>query len=165
MSGGVIHRYPLRAMVPDYARAALGLAGTGALLLGTDPSPLASILCAALGALFATLGVQAGLRHLRALDVSDAGIRAVPGGDRLAWNSLTGVKLGYFSLRRDGRRGWLELKLRFGRHILRLDSRLEGFAAVARRAVREAEHADVALDRATVENLRMLDDDPGGRHR
>lgn len=157
-----MHRYPLRAMLPDYARAGLGLAGSAALLLGVDPSPVVAGVCAALAALFATLGVQAALRHRSALEVGDAGIRVMPGGELLGWESLSRVTLGYFSLRRDGRRGWLELKLGFAGRTLRIDSRLEGFARVARLAAREAERAGVALDRATVENLRILDDGRGG---
>ena len=162
MSGLVIHRYPLRAMVPDYVRAVLGLAAAAALAIGTDPAPLAAVIIAALAALFATLGVQAGLRHRSRLDVTDGGIRKVPRGEHLAWESLTGLRLGYFSLRRDGRRGWLELKLDFAGRTLRLDSRLQGFAGIVRRAAHEAERAGVALDRSTVENLRFLDDGRGG---
>lgn len=157
MSRSMIHRYPLRAMAPDYARAGLGLAGTGALLLGTDPSAPAATVFAALAILFAALGVQAALRHRAAVQVSDEGIRASPRGDLLPWGSLSDLRLGYFSLRRDGRRGWMELKLGYGRHTLRLDSRLEGFAEVVGHAAREAGRAGVALDHVTVENLRILE--------
>lgn len=157
MPEGVIHRYPTRAMLPDYARAGVGLAALGALTLATDPSPLATGAFIVLGVLFAGLALQAGLRQRAAVDVSDAGIRMLPRGEELPWEALTDLRLGYFSLRRDGRRGWLELKLRFGRTTLRLDSRLDGFASVARCAVRAAECAGVALDRASVENLRILD--------
>lgn len=150
------YRYPWRAMVPDYARAVLGVACTATPLIFTDLPGLAAAVLAFLAMIFALFGVQAILRHTTRILVSEGDIRARPLGPRLAWDSLTRLTLAYFSVRRDGRRGWMELKLRSGRRTLRIDSRLDGFTEVVRQAAAAAGGACLHLDTPTVSNLATL---------
>lgn len=156
MSGAMTYRYPWQAMAPDYARAAFGILCTGAPpLLMELPGPVTGVLVS-LAAIFAVFGAQAALRHATRILVSARDIRALPLGTRLDWDGLTRLKLAYFSVRRDGRRGWMELKLGSGRHTLRIDSRLEGFSEVVRQAVAAASEACVPLEPATLSNLATL---------
>lgn len=150
------YRYPPRTLVPDYLRAALGVACTGGPLLLADLSGLASGSLAALAALFALFAVQVGWKHGTRILVSDQGIRALPMGRLLDWSRISRMSLAYFSVRRDGRRGWMELKLKSDGGTLRIDSRLEGFAEVVRRAVSAAGGARLHLDATTLSNLSAL---------
>ncbi len=150
------YRYPWRAMVPDYARAVLGLACAATPLIVTDLPGLAAAVLAFLAMIFALFGVQVILRHTTRILVSEGDIRARPLGPRLAWASLTRLTLAYFSVRRDGRSGWMELKLRSGRRTLRIDSRLDGFTEVVRQAAAAASDACLHLDTPTASNLATL---------
>jgi hypothetical protein len=150
------YRYPWRAMVADYSRAVLGVVCTVTPLILACLPPLAAGVLVVLAILFALFGMQAIYRHTTRILVSEGDIRARPLGQRLAWDSLSKLTLGYFSVRRDGRRGWMELKLRSGRRTLRVDSRLDGFTEVVRQAVAAANDACLHLDPSTLSNLAML---------
>ena len=50
----------------------------------------------------------------------------------------------------------MQLKLRDARHAIRIDSELDGFAAVVRAAALEAARRGVELDYATRANLGVL---------
>lgn len=150
------YRYPWRAMAPDYARAAIGFVCTAAPVLFMDLASLVAGVLAFLAAIFLLFGAQAALRHGTRILVSERDIRARPMGIRLEWDRLTRLTLAYFSTRRDGRGGWMELKLRSGRRTLRIDSRLEGFGEVARQAAAAASDACLHLDTSTLTNLATL---------
>ena len=156
MSRAMTYRYPWRAMLPDYARAVLGLLciGTPLAVMGL-PDLVAGVL-AFLAAIFALFGLQAALRHATRILVSARDIRALPMGTRLDWDRLTRLTLAYFSVRGDGRRGWMELKLGSDRRTLRVDSRLDGFTEVVRQAAAAASQACLHLEPATVSNLATL---------
>ena len=152
----MIYRYPWQAMVPDYARAAIGILCTGTPLTLMDLPGLVAGVLAFLAAIFILFGLQAALRHATRILVSARDIRALPMGTRLDWDALTKLRLAYFSVRRDGRRGWMELKLGSGRRTLRIDSRLEGFSEVVRQAAAAARQSCLHLEPSTVSNLATL---------
>ena len=150
------YRYPWRAMAPDYARAAVGVACTATPLILMELPGLVTAVLAFLGMIFALFGGQVVLRHTTRILVSERDIRALPMGTRVAWSGLSRLTLAYFSVRRDGRSGWMELKLRSGRRTLRIDSRLNGFTEVVRQAAAAASGACLHLDTSTVSNLATL---------
>ena len=156
MSRAMTYRYPWRAMVPDYFRAGIGLACTGIPAAFMDLPPLVTGVLAFLAAIFLLFGVQAALRQATRVLVSEQDIRALPMGVRIEWDALTRLTLAYFSVRRDGRSGWMELKLRSGRRTLRIDSRLDGFREVLRLASAAATDACLQLDDSTLGNLATL---------
>lgn len=157
MSRAMTYRYPWRAMLPDYARAALGLVCTIAPLALVELSVAVTAVLAFLAMIFVLFAAQAILRQATRILVSERDIRARPWGGRIAWDSLTRLKLAYFSVRRDGRGGWMELKVQSGRRTLRIDSRLHGFTEVVRQAAAAAKHACLDLDTSTLSNLATLD--------
>jgi hypothetical protein len=156
MSAAMTYRYPWQAMVPDYVRAAIGMLFAGMPLMLVEMPLVVTGVLAFLVVIFAAFAVQAGLRHATKILVSARDIRALPMGVRLDWDRLTRLRLAYFSVRRDGRRGWMELKLRSGRRTLRIDSRLEGFTEVVRQAAAAASEGCVQLEPTTLSNLANL---------
>lgn len=165
MPGSMTYRYPWRAMAPDYTRAIAGLGCTGVPAVFMDLPLGVTAVLGFLAAIFLLFGLQAALRHGTRLRVSDRSIHALPLGPSLPWDGLTRLTLAYFSVRRDRRNGWMELKMRGGGRTLRVDSRLEGFAEVVRQAAAAAAAACLHLDAATVGNLATLGitvPNPGG---
>lgn len=182
------HHYPIATLSSDYLRVAVGLALTlGPLLLLELATPIAWLLTA-LAILFLWFGLRTGLRQLSAVEVSPQGIAVRgPFGRQLAWDELAHMKLAYYAprvwgspRRRDrhhergverqerdqGQRGWLQLTLQGprGRRV-RVESTLEGFDQVLRRAMAAAARKQLELDPTTTANLSALGldrDDPGG---
>ena len=151
------HRYPAHAMLLDYLYSGLGLLFTLGPLAGTAPSGPAAWVLGGLAALFAAYGARTVLRHRTSLRVSEEEI-AVDGLLRrhLLWNRLTRCTLGYYATRRNRDRGWMQLTLKAGGRSLRIDSQIEGFDRIVRRAVHAAQRRGIALDSTTQENLRAL---------
>jgi len=75
---------------------------------------------------------------------------------RLSWTAIDGVRLRYFATRRDRKNGWMELTLRGAGHQVRLDSRIEDFPSIARRAANAARQRNLGLTPATVANFAAL---------
>lgn len=158
----VYHRYPTRSLVRDYIRAAVGfLVGAVPLTLG-DPGIIFTILLGGLAAVFLGYGLRTLLMQLTAFEIRPDGL-AVHGPRRrfFAWNGLNELRLRYFSTQRDKERrdlksGWLELKLTGGPGTLRIDSEIEGFPVILEATARAAEQQALALDEATVENLKVF---------
>ena len=151
------HRYPPRAVLIDYLYSGVGLLFTLGPLAGAAPTGPAAWVLGALAALFAVYGARTLLRHRTWLSVDEDGL-AVHGlfRRRLPWDRLSRCTLGYYSTRRNRERGWMQLTLKAGRWSLRIDSQIEGFEVIVRRAVHAAARRGIAPDRATQENLRAL---------
>jgi hypothetical protein len=151
------HAYPASAMLGDYARAAAGLLPILAILA---IAPLGSVGATVLGgfaALFAVFGIRTALRHATQVELTQEAVQA--SGLLRASISLTdldGMKLAYYSTRRDRRNGWMQLELRSGSSTLRLDSRIEGFTQLVQVSARAAERCGLSLNLATLANLEAL---------
>jgi hypothetical protein len=149
--------YPGSAMLSDYLRAAAGLVPTAAILATMRVSVAAAAVLAGAAALFLVFGIRTALRHATRIELSDDVLRASgPLSGSVVWSELDGIRLAYYSIRRDRGGGWMQLELRAGRSVLRLDSRIEGFALLVERAARAAAARGLPLDAATAANLRSL---------
>ncbi len=151
------HRYPTEVLLGDYARAGAGLVLTGAPLVLVPLNVYVGAVLGALVALFAVFGGLTLLRQLRRIEVGEDGIAArgvFP--VQLSWAALDGVTLRYFATRRDGAKGWMELKLRGAGRRLALDSRIDGFRDIAARAARVAARRHLELTQATTTNFAAL---------
>jgi hypothetical protein len=151
------HAYPSTAMLGDYLRAAAGLVPAAAILATARVGVTATIVLTGIAALFLVFGIRTALHHGTQVELTEAALRA--SGLRaaaIAWSKLDGVRLAYYSTRRNRTDGWLQLELRAGCSIVRLDSRIEGFDALVARAARAAEARGLPLDAATAANLRAL---------
>lgn len=151
------HRYPVDALVGDYLRAGAGLLLVGAPLVLVPLNIYVEGALAGLATLFGAFGGLTALRQLRRIEVGEEGIAARgPFPVRLTWEALEGVTLRYFATRRDGARGWMELKLRGAGRRLLLDSRIDGFNDIAQRTARAAARRQLPLTPATAANFAAL---------
>ena len=149
--------YPGSALLGDYLRAAAGLAPTMAILATVRVSVTTAAVLAGALALFLCFGIRTALRHATRVELSEAVLRASgPLARSIVWSELDGIKLAYYSIRRDRGGGWMQLEVRAGRSVLRLDSRIEGFASLVERAARAAAARGLSLDASTAANLRSL---------
>lgn len=160
------YRYSWRALLPDYAGGAVGLAlSLGVLAFAHPAAPVAWVLAAA-AVLFLVYFARTVCRQLTHIELDETGIRVrgpalgLPGA-ALRWEELRSLRLGYYSTRRDpeGRTmqgGWMQLRLRGAGRTIRIDSELEGFPELVRAASLEARRRGAELDWATRANLGVL---------
>jgi hypothetical protein len=158
----IVYRYPFRVIRRDlfYGAAGLVLCG-GSLTLDLAPAVAAVLIPGAI--LCGIYGLRALLRLRTRVAVTDDTVvasGAMSGLFRtvsLRWDSLTGVSLGSYSAWREGEDGWMELRLKGQGGTIRLESTLEGFRDIVRRAALAAAAGGLVLDAATAGNLRLLD--------
>ena len=123
------HAYPASAMVGDYVRTAAGLFPTAAILATVPVGMVAATVLGGFATLFAVFGIRTALRHGTQIEATETGLHASGLLQvSISWSELDRIKLAYYSTRRDGHGGWMQLELRSGSSILRVDSRIEGFA-------------------------------------
>lgn len=152
-----VHRYPRRTLAADYVRAAAGLVLTAGPLVAVPPGAVAGPILGVLATLFAAFGARTALRQASRIELEDDRLALIgPWRRSIDWRELTGLRLRYFATRRDRSAGWMQLTLTAPDSRLRIDSTLEGFPAIARRAARAAQERRIALTPATVDNLRAF---------
>lgn len=162
------HFYPTAAMIGDYLRAAAGLV-PAAVMYATVPFGAAgTVAIGGFAAIFAIFGLRTVVRHGTSLEMTETELRATGLQRRtIAWAELDRLKLAYFSTRRDRKSGWMQLELGAGGTKVGLDSRIDGFDLLVRRAAAAAAERRLDLSDATLANLRSLGLDPpdlrGGR--
>ncbi len=150
-------RYPPGSLRADYFRAAAGLAlSIMPLMLLALPRPSAAFFLA-LGLLFMAFTLRTGARHRLRVELGDDAIR-IKGlvKTTLRWQDLQSVGLRYYSTRRDGSEGWMQIKLKGGRRVVRLDSSFGDFERIVERAVRAAGDNGLVLGDTTMANLALL---------
>lgn len=157
------YRYPVAGLVPDGFRALVGLAFTGIPLATIPVASWFGIVLAAGVVLFAVFALTTVLRALTEVRIDDERIEIRPGRrGRIHWSRLRSVKLRYFAVRREreregkagARRGWMQLVLKEEHGVVRIDSRLDGFDDVLRRAASAA--AGLDLDPVTRANFEAV---------
>lgn len=126
-------------------------------ILLAQPGTLMMAVLGALAALFAAHGVRTWVKSATRIEIGDDGI-AVHGlrNAMVQWDGLRQMSLTYYSTRRDGSKGWMQMKLQGADAILRIDSTLDGFPALVRRAAAEAAKRGLELPHATQANLAAL---------
>jgi hypothetical protein len=151
------HRYPPRALLGDYARAALGLALTSPPLLLVRMAPVAAAIVALLAGLFALFALATMLRQLGTVILDEGGI-AVSGGwsRRIDWQDLRRVRLSWFAARRDRSSGFMQLVVAGGGRRIAVDSRIADFEIIAAVAADAAAARGLALNDTTLANLAAL---------
>jgi len=159
-------RYSWRALVADYAVGAAGLGISLGLLLFAHPAAPVAWVLAAVAILFLVYSGRTVCRQLTHIELDETGIRArgpvvLRLGVAIRWEDLRSLRLDYYSTRRDPedrsmQGGWMQLRLRDARRTIRIDSGLEGFAALVGAAAQAAALRDLALDIDTVGNMQEL---------
>ena len=150
------YRYPVQALLGDYARAGFGLAITLAPLLFMDVASVMVWVFGGLFLLFLTFAGRTALRHSTTIELDAEGVAARgPLGSSLRWDEVDRVKLRYFSTRKDREKGWMQLAIGSQRKTIRIDSTLEGFHEVVERTAR-CTRERVAFDPPTLANFKAL---------
>jgi hypothetical protein len=156
-AGASHHAYPTAAMIGDYLRSAAGLVPTAALFATVPIGTVPGVILGGFGAVFAVFGARTVMRHRTRIEMTHTGLRASGIRPRaLRWAELDRLRLAYYSIRRDKRSGWMQLELGAGTTKLSLDSRLDGFDQVVRRAAEAATERGIELSEATATNLEAL---------
>jgi hypothetical protein len=151
-------RYPFAALLPDYARGAVGAALSGGAWALAPTAPAAIVIFGGLTGLFLVFTMRNLWRQRtrvifndEALAVGGTSVRAV------RWRDLSGLRLRYYSTRRNRQGGWMVLQLSGAGTRVAVDSTLDGFARIIERAVLAARDNDLALDEITLANLAALE--------
>ena len=156
-SGTTRHGYPAAAMVGDYLRAAAGLVPAGAIFATMPVGTVPGMLLGGFAAVFAVFGVRTALRHNTSIEMDDTELRAHGIAQRtIVWSELDRLRLSYYSTSRDRKSGWMQLELAAAGAKLSLDSRIEGFDLVVRRAGEAAAARHIELNQSTAANLESL---------
>ena len=160
--GGSSHAYSTAAMAGDYLRAAAGLLPSGVLLVAVPVGTVTAVILGGFAVLFGVFAARTALRHGTRIEMTPQGIRAVgPWPHAIFWSELDRLRLAYYSTRRDRKSGWMQLELGAGRARLRMDSRIDGFEIVVRRAALAATARGLPISDSTAANLEALGIRPG----
>lgn len=160
MTDPAFGRYPADVLKADGLRAAAGLAVTlGPLaLVGFDAHPLVAMPLLAGAGLFGWLGLRTLARRGTACRVTPEGV-VLPGAVSMVlvpWDRVTGVKLRYYSTKKDKSGGWMQLIIRAGRRSHSIESQLAGFDAIAARVAEQVLERGLPVDETTKENFLSL---------
>ena len=150
------HRYPPSAMVRDCMVSGAGLA------LSLPPMVMLDLPAVTLGIFgltslcFAAYGLGVVRRRRLRVGIDEDGLSFSPPRRYIAWNEITRFRLAWFSTRRDGARGWMELKVQSRAATLRVDSRLDRFQELVGHVWCAASRQGVEADPTTRVNLDAL---------
>jgi len=158
-----IHRYPIRVIVADYVRSGIGLGVTAGPLIAIGFGSVTSYALALAAILFAAYGGRTVVRNTTTFELTDQGLSCR--GLRpfsLKWTELRRMRLAFFSLKKWGNRagfndGWMQLTLTGETGNLMIESTLDDFGGVVRRAAAAARARGLGLDSATRANLLAMD--------
>ena len=156
-AGVTRHIYPASAMVGDYLRAAAGVVPAGVLFATAQLGTVAAVVLGGFTAIFAVFGLRTALRHGSSLEMTDTELREHGLWRRtITWAELDRIKLAYYSTARDRKSGWMQLELGAGGARVRVDSRIEGFDRLVRRAATAAAARRIEINPVTFANLQAL---------
>ena len=149
--------YPTREINRDLVRSGVGMLITALPLLLFGPSSVIVYILVGLFLMFAIYGVRAAVRKKTQISISSDGIQ-VTGvkGKFIDWEALEALKLCYYSTRRDGEKGWMQLKLKGRGTRLTLESTISEFDDLVRLCAIKAQEMGVKFDATTARNLRSI---------
>ena len=152
-----MHRYPSSALTGDYARAGLGLALTLGPAAMVAPGSGALWVLLPLALLFAVFGFRTVARQIAIVELADDAV-AIKTWRRVAlpWREMKQLKVDYYSTRGDRAGGWMQLTAKGASGVIRIDSAIEGFVAIAQAAADAARVNGVEVSEATRVNLAHL---------
>ena len=156
------HRYPLNALIGDYARAGIGIALTAGPALAVPAGSLGQYILLPLTALFVLFAARTFWRQISVVELTPQAIAlANPRPQRLSWDQLRDLRLRYYWTKSDRTGGWMQLTLVGDGVKIRVDSALDGFVEVARRAAAAARDNGITFSGVTATNFGSLGIDLG----
>jgi hypothetical protein len=153
-----VFRYPLRSLLGDYIRSAVGILVGAGVLLSVQPSPAIILIFGGLTALFLMFGWRTLKRHIMQIAVTNEEICSSAFGTRvLPWGAIERLKLRYYGTRRRQRgesgSGFMQLTLKGGNASMTLESSIDGFEYIAWHAAKAAREKGISLDPTSAGNL------------
>ena len=162
MTGSSIHRHTFQSLTADYTRSGGGLLVTALPLVSVEMTGTVAWVLGIGALLFGVYAINTVIRHLSSIECSETAISVSgPFKRSVAWAEVSDVWLRYFSTRRDGRKGWMQLVVKSSSGTVRVESTLAGFADIVAIAMDAANKKGVELSPTTVGNLELLGVKPG----
>jgi hypothetical protein len=150
-------RYPGRSLTGDYLRGGIGLVIAGAMWAALPAADYVHVIFGGLTLLFALFTIRTAWRQLLRFELLPEGLVQVwPRRRVLLWDRLDGLRLRYYSTRRNREGGWMTLTMRAGDVRMTFESTLDGFDAMVQRAALAAQQRNIPLDDPTRANLGAL---------
>ena len=157
MTDATRHRHTFRSLTADYTRSGGGVLVTTLPLFLVETTATVAWLLGAGAALFAVYGFNTVMRHLGTVTCDGTAISvSAPFKRAVAWSEISDVRLRYFSTRRDGRKGWMQLVVKSPATSIRIESTLAGFADIVSIAVKAANKKGIDLSPTTLGNIEVL---------
>ena len=162
-------RYPLSALLWDYARGIGGIVICFVILVTNEWHNQLVWLFVGLTILFAIYTMTTLAKNLARFRVSEEGIECGAFRKRtIRWGELSELALRYYPTSRSRKKGWMTLTLKArpaavgsGRRpgaetSLQIESTLPGFSEIATRAAHAARENRLTVDRVTADNLAAI---------
>ncbi|WP_169543529.1 hypothetical protein [Sneathiella aquimaris] len=152
-----VFTYPFKEVMREYVRAGIGIGLTALPLLLLRPSSVIVYILGALLCLFILYALRAINRHIAKVCITEnkiciTGLQA----KCIDWEELKAFSVSYFSTRRDGEKGWMQLKLE-GRGVrLRIESTITDFEDLVEICATIAAGRGLSFSSATAQNLDIL---------
>lgn len=152
-----VHRHTFRSLAADYTRSGGGILVTALPLAAVETTGVVAWMLGAGALLFAVYGFNTVIRHLGTVECSETAISVSGPLKRVvAWSEVSDVRVRYFSTRRDGRKGWMQLVVKSSGASVRIESTLVGFADIVALAVKAAHKRGIDLSPTTLGNIEVL---------
>lgn len=149
--------YPADYFIRAYARVAIGLGCALGAWFAVPASTTVAVLCLAVAGAFVLYAAQILLRQTTGVRWDGEGVHLEgPVTRSLPWSDLRGVRLAYFSTRRDGANGWMQLKIKGKTGVVRLDSDAAGFDRLVITSLHHADRLGLDVTAATRHNAAIL---------
>ncbi|OUR76219.1 hypothetical protein A9Q83_15560 [Alphaproteobacteria bacterium 46_93_T64] len=151
------YSYSAKEITKEYWRSGTGVTLSVLPLLLFRPSSVIVYILGSFLCLFAFYGVRAYGRKRMSIILGDRAIQVTGLREKLIqWEELEELKLAYFSTRRDGEMGWMQLRLKSRGDRLRVESTISDFWELVSICAEKAREKGLALDPATVRNMQAL---------
>ena len=152
------YRHSIRTIFQDYLRAGAGLAVTGVPILLLPSMKPISLALIVIFLLFVVYTISLLLKHASVIEIHGTGLAVCgPMHRTILWHDLEGLRLKYFSTRRDGAHGWMQLIVKSPNAKIRIESTLNGFTDIVNVAVKAAEKKGLILSSTSLRNLELLE--------
>ena len=150
-------KYPNSALIPDYARAAIGLFLTAGPIIAFEPLVWISVILGAAALIFLALAGQTILKQLSTVTITPDGIEISALGKRyIRWREIEGLKLKFFASKRKSKEGWMQLTLQSSSTRITLDTNLQDFSDIVEMAARAAVENRIDVDTTSRENFLAI---------
>lgn len=149
--------YPAKAVMGDYARAAVGVVFTGVPALSLGQWTFAHWLLVPLCLLFLVFAWRTRVRQQTAIVWDDTGLSLSGAAQAtVRWDQVRSLKLAFYATGRDRTGGWMQLTLKSEAAKIVADSAAVNFPAFAARAALAAQALDLPIDEIGRANFAAL---------